>query len=138
MKKSILFMLSILCICIWYKHSMGEIISDKRLSEDRSYNQPQVFEVKVDQKFTITLAANHTTGYRWELAFVPDNKVVELVSSDYMVTNDDGKVGSGGWEMWTFLAKGLGKAKISFKYVRPWEKEIGPLQTTSFEIIVGP
>jgi predicted secreted protein len=62
---------------------------------------------------------------------------MELVGSEYKAT-DDGRVGSGGREIWTFQANSVGTTKISFKYVRPWVENAGPAKTTSFEIIVGP
>lgn len=98
-------------------------------------NPKKPVEVSQGQKFTIVLGANHTTGYRWEIADGIDKNIVELVGSEYKVT-DDGRVGSSGREVWTFLAKSPGKTKVSFRYVRPWEKQAGPAKTTSFEIIV--
>jgi predicted secreted protein len=98
-------------------------------------NPKKPVEATAGQKFTIILGANHTTGYRWELSNSLDKNIVELVGSVYK-TSDTKKVGSGGMEVWTFLAKGTGKTKVSFKYFRPWEKQAGPAKTTSFEIIV--
>ena len=98
-------------------------------------NPKKLVEATAGQKFTIILGANHTTGYRWELSSSIDKNIVELVGSVYE-TSDTQKVGSGGREVWTFLAKSPGKIKVSFKYFRPWEKQAGPAKTTSFEIIV--
>jgi predicted secreted protein len=103
--------------------------------EEGLTNPKNPVEVTAGKKFTIVLDANHTTGYRWELASTLDKSIVELVGSVYEAS-DTQKVGSGGREVWTFLAKGTGKAKVSFQYVRPWEKQAGPAKTTSFEIIV--
>lgn len=97
-------------------------------------NPKKSVEARVGQRFIIVLGANHTTGYRWEIANDGDKNIVELVGSEYKVT-DDGKVGSGGREIWTFVARNQGKTKISFRYVRPWEKEAG-VKTTSFEIVI--
>jgi predicted secreted protein len=98
-------------------------------------NPKKPVEAEAGQKFTIILGANHTTGYRWEIASSPDIKTVELVGSEYKAS-DTQKVGSGGREVWTYLAKNPGKTKVVFKYVRPWEKGAGPAKTSSFEIIV--
>lgn len=97
-------------------------------------NPKKPIEVTAGQRFIIVLGANHTTGYRWELTNDGDKNIVELVGSEYKVS-DEGKVGSGGREVWTFLAKSPGKTRISFRYVRPWEKEAGA-KTTSFEIVI--
>jgi predicted secreted protein len=98
-------------------------------------NPKKPVEATAGQKFTIILGANHTTGYRWELSSGIDKNIVELVGSVYEAS-DTQKVGSGGREVWTFLAKSPGKIKVSFKYFRPWEKQAGPAKTTSIEIIV--
>jgi predicted secreted protein len=98
-------------------------------------NPKKPVEATAGQKFTIILGANHTTGYRWELSSSIDKNIVELIGSVYEAS-DSQKIGSGGRELWTFLAKGPGKTKVSFKYFRPWEKQAGPAKTTSFEIIV--
>ena len=103
--------------------------------EEGFTNPKNPVEVTAGQNFTIILGANHTTGYRWELASTMDKSIVELVGSVYEAS-DTQKVGSGGREVWTFLAKSPGKTKVSFQYVRPWEKQAGPAKTTSFEIIV--
>ena len=103
--------------------------------EEEFTNPKNPVEVTAGQNFTIILGANHTTGYRWEIAHGIDKSIVELVGSVYEAS-DTKKVGSGGREVWTFLAKSPGKTKVSYEYVRPWEKQAGPAKTTSLEIIV--
>ena len=97
-------------------------------------DQSRPIEVKKGMEFGILLEANHTTGYCWEILDGGDKNIVELVESDYKVT-DEGKVGSGGREVWTFRAKSPGKTRISFRYARAWEKDVDG-KTASFEIVV--
>jgi predicted secreted protein len=92
-------------------------------------------EVRKGQEFTIILDSNRTTGYRWELAHTPDSGIVGVIGSQYEAP-DTQKIGSGGKEVWTFLAKGPGKTKVSFHYIRTWEKQTEPAKISSFEIIV--
>lgn len=92
-------------------------------------------EAKAGERFVIVLGANHTTGYRWEMVGSVDGNILELVGSVYEPSKDE-KTGAGGRELWTFAAKSAGKTRISFQYVRPWEKQTGKAKTTSFEIII--
>ena len=91
--------------------------------------------VERGQQFTIVLDSNRTTGYLWELSSIPHKEIAELVGSLYQAP-DTKKIGSGGREVWTFLAKSPGKTKVSFHYIRPWEKQTEPAKKSSFEIIV--
>jgi predicted secreted protein len=92
-------------------------------------------EVRKGQEFKIVLDANHTTGYRWDLAKPLGQELVVLRRNEYKM-QPGGRIGSGGKEIWTFLAKGIGTANINFNYLRPWEREAEPARKTSFEIIV--
>ena len=101
----------------------------------------QTLVLKQGQVFQVTLAANHTTGYRWMLAKVPDAKVIKLVTNNYQpdkARQPDGKtlVGVGGHEVWTFQAMGPGRAMIVLNYVRPWEKDKKPAKSRGLEVEV--
>lgn len=101
----------------------------------------QTLVLKQDQVFQVTLAANHTTGYKWMLAKVPDPKVVKLVTNSYVPDNAEGpdgrlRKGVGGHEVWTFQAMGPGRAMIMLNYVRPWEKDKKPAKSRSLEVEV--
>jgi len=102
------------------------------------YNSPvKNIEVKAGQRFIIRLDANPTTGYQWQLVQPLDPNILELVSSEYRPTETK-LVGAGGKEVWTFKAVGAGKAKLSLKYVRPWEKDAKPAEREDFIIVVMP
>ena len=79
------------------------------------------------KEFVITLDANVTTGYEWQLTKPIDDSLIKLVHSEY-VPDKTGLVGSGGKSIWTFKAVRSGKTQISFKYIRPWEKNIPPVK----------
>lgn len=104
-------------------------------------NAGQTLVLKQGQVFKVTLAANHTTGYQWMLAKVPDPKVVKLVTNNYVPDKAEGPggkrpVGVGGKEIWTFQAMGQGRVLISLHYVRPWEKDKAPVKSRSLEVEV--
>lgn len=98
-------------------------------------DQTKVITVQAGQNFTITLEANATTGYRWQLAKPLDESLIRLVSSEYLPDKTE-LVGAGGKQIWVFKALNAGKTAVSFKYVRPWEKNIQPEKEESFVVII--
>jgi inhibitor of cysteine peptidase len=92
-------------------------------------------EVTAGQEFSITLTSNVTTGYHWELAAPLDETVIKLLGSEYKAPETK-LVGVGGQEIWTFRAIGQGHTVINLKYVRPWEKDVAPVKTASYMVIV--
>ena len=95
--------------------------------------QDKTIKVEAGQDFTITLEANVTTGYEWQLAKPLDESMLQLVSSQY-VAEKTNRVGSGGRQVWVFKALKAGKTAISFEYERPWEKNTPPAKEESFLI----
>lgn len=85
------------------------------------------------KEFVISMDANVTTGYQWQLERPAEDGLITLVSSKYLPLKT-GLVGSGGRSVWTFKAVRPGKARISFKYVRPWEKGIPPIKKAEYII----
>ena len=92
---------------------------------------------KVGSTFTVSLEANHTTGYSWSLDGKEDSKVVRKVSNDYVSdTHLPGMVGYGGTENWEFRAERPGRTVLHFVYRRPWEKDGVPGQERSIKVVV--
>ena len=89
----------------------------------------------VGQKFTITLKSNATTGYQWQLAKPIDGKMLKFLGSKYYPERT-GLVGSGGVERWVFRSLKCGQTKLHFKYVRPWEKKVPPVDTREYLILI--
>ena len=91
--------------------------------------------VTAGSTFTITIPSNHTTGYEWQLA---NSLSTEILSSTGSAYNDpkSGIPGQGGMEVWSFKAVGKGQATIVLEYVRPWEKDVPPVKTQTFEVTV--
>ncbi len=97
---------------------------------------PQRLHASVGEKFSITLIANHTTGYSWKLATTLDPAVLQAIGTKYK-EEPSSRVGAGGEEVWTFLPKGKGTVELEFQYQRPWEKDVPPVKTAKFEVIIG-
>lgn len=91
--------------------------------------------VTAGEQFSVTLASNPTTGYKWDLAKPLDEKVVKFVANEYVRPTPQ-LIGAGGNEVWTFKAAGEGKTGIALKYIRPWETNVAPVRTTNFVVVV--
>jgi len=78
-------------------------------------------EVAADGSLTVTLGSNQTTGFKWELAEITDESVLEYVDDEYVPPEDTGVVGAGGQEVWTFTALKKGTTEVYMEYGRPWE-----------------
>ncbi len=89
--------------------------------------------VKLGRQFKLELDSNATTGYQWQLAQSLASRKVRQVDHKY-ITPKNGKIGAGGTEVWTFKAIGKGRTEIVFKYVRPWEKKVPPIELRTFFI----
>jgi inhibitor of cysteine peptidase len=92
-------------------------------------------EAKAGEEFTVSLFANPSTGYTWELAKPLDKDLLELVSAEHSGGNPM-LVGSGCQQEWKFKALKPGKALISLKYHRPWEKLVPPAKIEEFEVSI--
>jgi inhibitor of cysteine peptidase len=97
---------------------------------------PGILEVPLNSQFTLTLDANPSTGYQWQLSESLDEDVLKLEGKEYSSPATD-VLGAGGKETWTFSAVGQGTAGISLEYARPWEEDVPPAVNKSFTVIVS-
>jgi len=91
--------------------------------------------VLAGKQFSITLAANRTTGYGWRLATPLDPAMLKQMSNEYHPA-DSGAVGAPGEEVWTFEAVGQGSVQLNFEYVRPFEKDAKPVKTAKYSVVI--
>lgn len=73
--------------------------------------------VRVGEAFAISLPANPTTGYDWQVE-ISSGSVV-LLRRDHHRSAD--RIGAGGTTTFTFQATAPGEAVLRFRYLRPWE-----------------
>ena len=92
-------------------------------------------KVAVGENFSIVLESNQTTGYKWQFSKSINTTILEFQGSEYEA-DDTGMVGAGGEEIWYFKAIAPGMTMIVLKYVRPWEKDMYPLESKTFIINV--
>lgn len=111
----------------------------EQLSVDASYSGKQV-EVAVGQSLVVTLESNPSTGFKWDLAGITDQAVLEKVSNEFKAaeakSGEPLLVGAPGKEIWTFKALKKGKSEISLEYRRPWESGVQPAQTFTLNVVV--
>jgi inhibitor of cysteine peptidase len=92
--------------------------------------------VTIGQEFSVSLASNPTTGFKWDLATPLNTNLLTLITNEYVRPNS-ALMGAGGNEVWKFKAVGEGKADIDLKYARPWEKAVQPAKKTNFVVVVS-
>lgn len=93
--------------------------------------------VLAGKEFSVTLPANHTTGYSWRLATTLDPTTLKLINNTYTersATNDT--VGAPGEEVWNFSSTGQGTVPLLFEYTRPFEKDAKPVKTSKFLVVI--
>jgi inhibitor of cysteine peptidase len=90
-------------------------------------------QAKAGSSFTITLPANHTTGYSWRLAKPLNPDLLRQVSDIYS-EETSGAIGAGGKEVWTFEALTKGTTELYFEYARPFEKDAAPVNTAKYKV----
>ncbi|MGB5932505.1 MAG: C1 family peptidase, partial [Anaerolineae bacterium] len=94
-------------------------------------------ELKEGQLLVITLEANPSTGYIWEVAG-PDEKVLRQVG-DIEFEQESNLLGAPGRQAIRFQAVGEGQATLRLVYRRPWEEGVEPAKTFSLQVqAVGP
>ncbi|HEY8516142.1 MAG TPA: protease inhibitor I42 family protein [Candidatus Binatia bacterium] len=97
--------------------------------------RPAALIVAPGERFTISLEANHSTGFSWQLAKPLAENVVTLVETTYE-TPPGAPPGAPGKELWTFEAVAPGWTSIDFAYRRPWEENLAPARLASYSVDV--
>ncbi|HEY32953.1 MAG TPA: protease inhibitor I42 family protein [Dehalococcoidia bacterium] len=99
----------------------------------------QEIEVAAGTLLVITLESNPTTGFGWQLSEPIDEGLIALIESRYQPCEnaEQGTVGAGGSEVWTFETLATGVATISMEYSRPWEGGEKAVQTFEITVIIN-
>jgi predicted secreted protein len=102
----------------------------------KRYSDPgKPVEATTGEVFRIILEANPSTGYSWSMTG-DAQPTLKLIKSGFSSSESARKAGSPTSEYWEFEAMSSGTAKVSFSYVRPWEKDTPPVKTETFTINV--
>ena len=110
----------------------GDIVLDR---EDMG----QKVVLQEGQNLVITLEANPSTGYRWDVADTADQVLAQAGEPEFQ-SGAEGQadvVGASGIQILRFEAKERGKGTLTLVYHRPWETDVQPLETLTVEVEVN-
>jgi inhibitor of cysteine peptidase len=85
---------------------------------DESWDNKSI-EIAAGSTFTVTLASNPSTGYKWD-AVMSNPLVMGTAGGTYSSTAVTPMPGSGGQEIWTFKGLAPGTSTLSMSYGQPW------------------
>jgi len=101
------------------------LITTAVFAKNTQFNSPEktIMVSSTKPNFTLTLAANHTTGFSWFLKNY--NQAMIVPSSNKYIANKTKKMGAGGHELWTFSLKSQAFVvphvfTIEMIYAQPW------------------
>jgi len=98
----------------------------------------QAIKTSVGVDFCIAIPSNSSTGYTWEyLPRLLDSDKIKLTEKYYYATENN-PIGAAGMQFFIFSAQVSGKLEILLAYRRHWEKDILPVMTRKFEVIIQP
>ena len=91
----------------------------------------ELIQAQVGEEFVITLPANPTTGYSWNVDY--DYDLLSLSSSEY-VASPTRALGAKGTSVYIFEPLLPGKSTIYFVYKRSWENIVADTKSFAVEI----
>ena len=94
-------------------------------------------QLKPDEMYTVSLPANPTMGYQWQIQQGKVPPCLEFQRKDYKSDEaTEGIVGVGGQAVFIFRAVEKGKGQLTFEYIRTWEPQKKPLQEKTYWVEV--
>ena len=118
----------------YFQARIGRLGLEAKVPGLSEYSDPaKVIKTNVGHEFIIALESNPTTGYSWKLSGVLDKTMLKVVEIKHS-TKKTKLIGAGGKDLWTLQGLQPGETRIAFDYVRPWEKDVPPVQHSSFTI----
>ena len=86
------------------------------------------------QVVSITLDANPTTGYTWEVVDAPDEQIMRQVGEIEFKPECDA-IGAGGVQIIRFEIVNAGRTSLKLVYHRPWETDVEPRETFFIHVV---
>jgi inhibitor of cysteine peptidase len=104
-------------------------------SQSSAFEDPGVpIKVQPGDEFSIALASNPSTGFRWKMTLPEDQETVTFLGASH-VASEEVMPGVPGKEVYKFKAVTPGATNVEFVYERPWEPKAAPTRK-SFTILV--
>ena len=100
---------------------------------DASNNGSQI-EIEKGQILVITLEANPTTGYTWEMIEGEEQILQQVGEIEFQ--SDSKLIGAPGIQTLRLEAVNVGQITLNLVYHRPWEENVDPLETFSVQVVV--
>ena len=94
----------------------------------------RTIELTTGQVVTITLEANPTTGYTWDVVEAPSGQILRQVGEIEFESESDA-IGAGGVQIIRFEVVNAGQTSLTLVYHRPWETDVEPLDTFSLHVV---
>jgi inhibitor of cysteine peptidase len=91
-------------------------------------------ELQQGQQLRITLEANPTTGYTWDIVEPTDERILRQVGEIEFEPESD-LIGAGGTQIIRFEAVSVGQTTLKLVYHRPWES-VEPRETFTLSVTV--
>jgi len=91
-------------------------------------------ELREGQALDVSLEANPTTGYAWEVEELDEGILRQLEEQEFEPQSD--LIGAPGIQTLHFQAVGEGQTTLKLIYHRSWEKGVEPLKAYSVEVVV--
>jgi inhibitor of cysteine peptidase len=117
-----LLVLSLLAGCISNEIKLGASDSGRQI------------ELNKGQVLVITLEANPSTGYTWEIAELDTHVMHQIGETEFQPESN--LLGAKGMQTLRFEAVNTGQTPLKLVYHRPWEKGVEPLQIFSIQVMV--
>lgn len=107
------------------------LMSCKTAKQTQNEDGTVSITAKESKSFDIEMKANYTTGYSWHIDSTQwDTTIVMLEKKDYKQSGaEEGAIGAGGKEVWTFKGLKAGKCDLVFTYARANKPDDGVKQT---------
>jgi inhibitor of cysteine peptidase len=93
---------------------------------DDSHNGNSI-SLSLGQILVVSLEANPTTGYTWEVDDIDVSMLNQLGEAQFQPESE--AIGAGGTQTYYFRAIAEGQTDLSLAYLRPWEQRVTPLRT---------
>jgi len=89
--------------------------------------------LKDDQVLVVSLPANPSTGYRWEIDGIDGARLRQVGKTEFR-SSSPGLLGAPGEQVMRFQALKQGTARLGLVYRRPWEEKTAPARSFSVEV----
>ncbi len=107
-------------------------VDNYKIPEEKE-TKVELIRARVNEPFTISLPANPTTGYEWQVDY--DYVLLKRESDQFEeATSMMKRVGAGGTSVFVFLPMKPGKSTIYFVYKRSWENIVADTRAFHVEV----